>query len=448
MGFRQNSAKRFTGYQYKDQSTSNRASALALAGAGAQVIAVARTEDDLKARGDGALSEYSAKFDNWSPIKFRLTREEIDACYEQVTEQNIEDIKFAQAQIRNFAEIQKSALTDVEEETFPGVILGHKNIPVNSVGCYVPGGKYPMVASAHMSVVTAKVAGVKRIISCAPPYNGVPSAALIVAPAMAGAAAIYCLGGVQAMGAMALGTEEIRPVDMLVGPGNAYVAEAKRQLFGRVGIDLLAGPTETLIIADDTVDGELCAVEYWKEDVLEDGLYQRIEALDKLDIFVACAGSNKPLPITELSLSDINWLLDLNVRAIFRGAQSAARAMLKNEFGSIVFMSSQMGHIGAPNRTLYCTTKHAVEGLTKALAVELAPKGIRVNSVAPTFIDTPMTRPMFENKEFKQTVLNNIAMGHLGTLEDVASAVVFLASSKAAMITGDSLKVDGGWTAW
>ena len=189
-------------------------------------------------------------------------------------------------------------------------------------------------------------------------------------------------------------------------------------------------------------------VEYWKEDVLEDGLYQQIEALDKLDIFVACAGSNKPLPITELSLSDINWLLDLNVRAIFRGAQSAARAMLKNKFGSIVFMSSQMGHIGAPNRTLYCTTKHAVEGLTKALAVELAPKGIRVNSVAPTFIDTPMTRPMFENKEFKQAVLNNIAMGHLGTLEDVASAVVFLASSKAAMITGDSLKVDGGWTAW
>ena len=217
--------------------------------------------DDIKARGDGALSEYSAKFDNWSPIKFRLTREEIDACYEQVTEQNIEDIKFAQAQIRKFAEIQKSALTDVEEETFPGVILGHKNIPVNSVGCYVPGGKYPMVASAHMSVVTAKVAGVKRIIACAPPYNGVPSAAIIVAQDMAGADEIYCLGGVQAMGAMALGTEEIRPVDMLVGPGNAYVAEAKRQLFGRVGIDLLAGPTETLIIADDTVDGELCAAD-------------------------------------------------------------------------------------------------------------------------------------------------------------------------------------------
>lgn len=217
--------------------------------------------EDIKARGDDALSEYSAKFDQWSPEKFQLTRDEIDACYKQVTEQNIEDIKFAQAQIRKFAEIQKSALKDVEEETFPGVTLGHKNIPVNSVGCYVPGGKYPMVASAHMSVVTAKVAGVKRIIACAPPYNGVPSAAIIVAQDMAGADEIYCLGGVQAMGAMALGTEEIKPVDMLVGPGNAYVAEAKRQLFGRVGIDLLAGPTETLIIADETVDGELCAAD-------------------------------------------------------------------------------------------------------------------------------------------------------------------------------------------
>jgi sulfopropanediol 3-dehydrogenase len=216
---------------------------------------------DIKARGDAALRDYSEKFDGWAPEKFRLSREEIDACYDQVTEQNIEDIKFAQAQIRNFAEIQKAALVDVEEETYPGVILGHKNIPVNSVGCYVPGGKYPMVASAHMSVVTAKVAGVKRIIACAPPYEGKPSPAIIVAQDLAGADEIYCLGGVQAMGAMALGTDEIAPVDMLVGPGNAYVAEAKRQLFGRVGIDLLAGPTETLIIADETVDGELCAAD-------------------------------------------------------------------------------------------------------------------------------------------------------------------------------------------
>ncbi len=217
--------------------------------------------DDIKARGDAALKDYSEKFDSWRPDNFRLSRAEIDACYDQVTEQNIEDIKFAQAQVRGFAEIQKAALIDVEQETLPGVVLGHKNIPVNSVGCYVPGGKYPMVASAHMSVVTAKVASVKRIAACAPPYEGKPSPAIVVAQDMAGADEIYCLGGVQAMGAMALGTGEISAVDMLVGPGNAYVAEAKRQLFGRVGIDLLAGPTETLIIADDTVDGELCAVD-------------------------------------------------------------------------------------------------------------------------------------------------------------------------------------------
>ena len=217
--------------------------------------------DDIKARGDAALKDYSGKFDNWRPENFRLSREEIDACYKQVTEQNIEDIKFAQAQVRGFAEIQKAALVDVEQETFPGVTLGHKNIPVNSVGCYVPGGKYPMVASAHMSVVTAKVAGVGRIIASAPPFEGKPSAAIVVAQDMAGADEIYCLGGVQAMGAMALGTDQVAPVDMLVGPGNAYVAEAKRQLFGRVGIDLLAGPTETLVIADDSVDGELCAAD-------------------------------------------------------------------------------------------------------------------------------------------------------------------------------------------
>ena len=217
--------------------------------------------DDIKIRGDAALKDYSENFDNWRPEEFRLSRSEIDVCYEQVTEQNIEDIKFAQSQVRGFAEIQKAALVDVEQETLPGVTLGHKNIPVNSVGCYVPGGKYPMVASAHMSVVTAKVAGVKRIIACAPPYKGKPSPAIIVAQDMAGADEIYCLGGVQAMGAMALGTGKIASVDMLVGPGNAYVAEAKRQLFGQVGIDLLAGPTETLIIADETVDGELCAAD-------------------------------------------------------------------------------------------------------------------------------------------------------------------------------------------
>jgi sulfopropanediol 3-dehydrogenase len=198
---------------------------------------------DIDTRGDAAVREYSAKFDKWSPDAFHLTRAQIDACYDEVGARSIEDIKFAQTQIRNFAKIQKDALQDVECETLPGVILGHKNIPVNSVGTYVPGGKYPMVASAHMSVVTAKVAGVKRIITCAPPFDGGPNSAIVVAQDLGGADAIYCLGGVQAVAAMAIGTESIDPVDMLVGPGNAFVAEAKRQLYGRVGIDLFAGPT-------------------------------------------------------------------------------------------------------------------------------------------------------------------------------------------------------------
>ena len=189
-------------------------------------------------------------------------------------------------------------------------------------------------------------------------------------------------------------------------------------------------------------------ITYWAEDVLNDRLYSKIESMDQLDILVGCAGANKPQPISDITLETIDWLMDLNIRAIFRASQSAAKIMLKQGSGSIINMSSQMGHIGAPNRTLYCTTKHAVEGLTKALAVELAPEGIRVNAVAPTFIDTPFTRPMFKNIEFKETVEKNIALGHIGTVEDVAAAVIFLASPGAAMITGESLKVDGGWTAW
>ncbi len=216
---------------------------------------------EITAGGDEAVRRYSERFDRWSPPTFRLTPDAIDACYGSVPAGSIDDIKFAQEQIRRFAVVQKAALRDVEVETLPGVRLGHKNIPVNSVGCYVPGGKYPLVASAHMSVVTAKVAGVRRVIAAAPPYAGTPSAAIVVAMDLAGADEIYCLGGVQAIAAMALGTETIPPVDMIVGPGNAYVAEAKRQLFGRVGIDLLAGPTETLVIADDSVDGELCATD-------------------------------------------------------------------------------------------------------------------------------------------------------------------------------------------
>jgi len=216
---------------------------------------------EIKTRGDAAVRDLSERFDSYSPASFQLTDEEVEACVGRVAEQTLDDIKFAQAQVRKFAEIQRAALKDVEEETLPGVVLGHKNIPVNSVGCYVPGGRYPMVASAHMSVVTAKVAGVKRIIACAPPHNGKPHDAIVAAMHLGGADEIYCLGGVQAIGAMALGTESIAPVDMLVGPGNAYVAEAKRQLFGRVGIDLLAGPTETLIIADDTCDAEMAATD-------------------------------------------------------------------------------------------------------------------------------------------------------------------------------------------
>ncbi len=216
---------------------------------------------DIDERGDSAVRELSEKFDNWAPDSFRLGDDEIQAAVARLPEQTIEDIKFAQTQIRKFAEIQRASIKDVEEETYPGVFLGHKNIPVNSVGCYIPGGKYPMVASAHMSVLTAKVAGVKRVIACAPPHGGGPNDAIVAAMHFAGADEIYCLGGVQAVGAMAMGTETIDPVDMLVGPGNAFVAEAKRQLYGRVGIDLFAGPTETLVIADDTCDGEMCATD-------------------------------------------------------------------------------------------------------------------------------------------------------------------------------------------
>jgi sulfopropanediol 3-dehydrogenase len=217
--------------------------------------------DDIAIRGDAAVRELSRKFDNWDREDFRLSKAEIEDCLTQLKPRDLEDIQFAQAQVRNFAEHQKAALKDIEVETLPGVVLGHKNIPVQSVGCYVPGGKYPLLASAHMSVVTAKVAGVPRIVTCAPPFNGKPAAAIVAAQHLAGADEIYCLGGVQAVGAMALGTASIKGVDMLVGPGNAFVAEAKRQLFGRVGIDLFAGPTETLVIADETVDAELCATD-------------------------------------------------------------------------------------------------------------------------------------------------------------------------------------------
>ncbi|NIB40345.1 histidinol dehydrogenase [Pseudomaricurvus alkylphenolicus] len=217
---------------------------------------------DISERGDVAVRELSEKFDKWSPESFRLSDEQIQACIDSLSEETLNDIKFAQEQVKNFARIQRESMLDVEVETRPGVILGHKNLPMNSVGCYIPGGKYPLVASAHMSVATAKVAGVPRVIACAPPFNGEPNPAIVATMALAGADEIYCFGGVQAVGAMALGTETIAGVDMIVGPGNAFVAEAKRQLFGRVGIDLLAGPTETLVIADEIgCDAELAATD-------------------------------------------------------------------------------------------------------------------------------------------------------------------------------------------
>ena len=216
---------------------------------------------DVVNKGDEAVRELSKKFDNYSPDNFILSQEEIDIAISKVSERDIDDIKFAQSQVRNFAKKQLECIKDLEVETLPGVILGHKNIPMNAVGCYVPGGKYPMVASAHMSVLTAKVAGVKDIIASAPPQGGKPHPAIVAAMHMGGADKILCLGGIQAVAAMAIGTETINGVDMLVGPGNMFVAEAKRQLYGRVGIDLLAGPTETLIIADKTSDPEICAID-------------------------------------------------------------------------------------------------------------------------------------------------------------------------------------------
>jgi sulfopropanediol 3-dehydrogenase len=216
---------------------------------------------DISERGDMAVRELSNKFDGWDREDYRLTDQEIRDCLSQLSQRDLDDIRFAQEQVRNFAQHQRESMKDIEVETLPGIVLGHKNIPVNSVGCYVPGGKYPLLASAHMSVITARVAGVPRIVTCAPPYQGKPAPAIVAAQHLAGAEVIYCLGGVQAVGAMALGTQSIEPVDMLVGPGNAFVAEAKRQLYGRVGIDLFAGPTETLVIADETVDAEMCATD-------------------------------------------------------------------------------------------------------------------------------------------------------------------------------------------
>ncbi len=236
--------------------------AAAVAAADAKVRSTVETIlAEISARGDEAVREYSLKFDQWDPASFALSQADIEAAVKRLSPREVEDIRFAQQQIRNFAQIQRESMKDVEVETMPGVVLGHKHIPVNAVGCYIPGGKYPLIASAHMSVLTAKVAGVPRVVSTAPPYQGAPHPAIVAAMHFAGADQILVLGGVQAVAAMAIGTASVAPVDMIVGPGNMFVAEAKRQLYGRVGIDLFAGPTETLVIADESVDGEMCAVD-------------------------------------------------------------------------------------------------------------------------------------------------------------------------------------------
>ena len=266
--------------------------------------AVEKILADIEARGDAAVRELSIKFDKLDREVFRLSQQEIDDCYAQLSARDIADIRFAQEQVRNFAQHQRDSMKDIEVETLPGVILGHKNIPVSAAGCYVPGGKYPLLASAHMSNITAKVAGVPRIVTCAPPFNGKPAPAIVVAQHMAGADEIYCLGGIQAVAAMAVGTESIAPVDMLVGPGNAFVAEAKRQLFGRVGIDLFAGPTETLVIADESVDGEICAT---------DLLGQAEHGLDSPAILLTTSGK-----LARETLAEIERLL-----AVLRTAEIA-----------------------------------------------------------------------------------------------------------------------------
>ena len=259
---------------------------------------------DITSRGDAAVKTLSEEFDQWSPAQFRLSDADIQHCIDSLDEQTRQDIEFAQQQVRHFAEIQKASLHAVEVETLPGVTLGHKNIPVNSVGCYIPGGKYPLVASAHMSILTAKVAGVKRVIACAPPFHGKPHPVIVAAMALAGADEIYCLGGIQAVGAMALGTQSIEPVDMLVGPGTAFVAEAKRQLFGRVGIDLFAGPTETLVIADsDGCDPELAAADLLGQ--AEHGFNSPAILLTNSEIFAQETIHQVELQLPRLSTADV-----------------------------------------------------------------------------------------------------------------------------------------------
>jgi sulfopropanediol 3-dehydrogenase len=378
---------------------------------------------DIAARGDAAVRDLSVKFDGLDRPDYRLTDREIRDCLAELPARALDDIRFAQAQVRNFAEHQKSALRDIEVETLPGVILGHRNIPVDSVGCYVPGGKYPLLASAHMSVITARVAGVPRIITCAPPWQGRPAPAIVAAQSLAGADVIYCLGGVQAVAAMAIGTPSIPAVDMLVGPGNAFVAEAKRQLFGRVGIDLFAGPTETLVIADDSVDGELCAT---------DLLGQAEHGPNSPAVLIT--DSEK---LARDTLAEIERLL-----AILPTGEIARRAW--NDYGEVILCDGREEMLAQANRiasehvqVMTRDDDYFLENMTNYGALFLGPrtnvsfgdKVIGTNHTLPTRRAARYTGGLWVGKFMKTVTYQRV-------LTDEASAMIGAYCSRLCMLEG------------
>ena len=377
----------------------------------------------IEAEGDAAVRALSTQFDGWTPESFRLTEPEIEAALSKVSRQDLDDIRFAQAQVRNFAEVQRAALRDVEVETLPGVILGHRNIPVNSVGCYVPGGKYPMVASAHMSVVTAKEAGVKRVVASAPPFKGAPHPAIVAAMHLAGADEILVLGGIQAVGAMALGTQSIAPVDMLVGPGNAFVAEAKRQLYGRVGIDLFAGPTETLIIADDSVDAEICAT---------DLLGQAEHGPTSPAILLTTSEK-----LAHATLAEVERLLK-----ILPTAEIAARAWA--DFGEVIVVDSDAGMVAEADRiasehvqVMTRDPEYFLQNMTNYGALFLGPrtnvaygdKVIGTNHTLPTRGAARYTGGLWVGKFLKTCTYQRVTT-------DAASALIGEKCSRLCMLEG------------
>ena len=377
----------------------------------------------VESRGDAAVRELSVKFDRWSPANFRLNTAEIESCIAALRPRDLEDIEFAQAQVRRFAQVQKAALNDVEVETLPGVILGHKNIPMNSVGCYVPGGKYPLIASAHMSVVTAKVAGVKRIVAMTPPFDGKPCAPVVAAMALAGADEIYILGGIQAAAAMALGTESIAPVDFLVGPGNAYVAEAKRQLFGRVGIDLLAGPTETLIIADESVDANICAT---------DLLGQAEHGVNSPAILLTTSES-----LARATMAEIEWLLTLLPTAPIAGQAWAeyGQVIVCDDYEEMVTEADRIAseHVQVmtrdPDYFLKRMTNYGALFLGPRTNVAYGDKVIGTNHTLPTLGAARYTGGLWVGKFLKTCTYQRV-------LTDEASALIGEYCSRLCVLEG------------